>query len=260
MDIVAFNPEGFMLARILAVTILVYSGATFAQSPTAVSVEAKPTPSPWKNESELSAVLVNGNTESQSTSFKQNTSYTFSHNTIVAKGRYLSTQTNGTITANAWDASGRYERAISNYWSLFMSYGAEADRFAGYVQRDNWDIGGKYFFIKKENRELIGEAGYRNTHTYSTTGENKYENFGRLFSQYTQKISATAEGKFWIEYLPNFTNSDAYLINAEPSVSAALSSVFSVKMSYLLKYQGVVPAGFTENLDTTYSTALVANW
>lgn len=250
-----------MLARFLALTILVYSNVSFAQGQSAEATAATPpAPSPWKNESELSAVLVSGNTESQSTSFKQNTSYTFSLNTIVAKGRYLSTQTSGTTTANAWDVNGRYERALSTYWSIFTSYGAEADRFAGYVQRDSWDLGGKYFFIKKENSELIGEAGYRNTHTYLTTQQHKYENFGRLYSQYTRKFSKTSEGKLWVEYLPNFTNSDAYLFNAEPSVSAALSSIFSVKMSYLLKYQGVVPAGFTEHLDTTYSTALVANW
>lgn len=240
-----------MLARLLTLIILVYSSASFAQ-------DTMP-PSPWKNESELSAVLVSGNTDSQSTSFKQNTSYTFSLNTVVAKGRYLSTQTSGTTTANAWDAALRYERALTTYWSVYTSYGLESDRFAGYLQRNSWDLGGKYFFIKKENSELIGEAGYRNTDTY-TPPSHKTENFGRLFSQYTRKISKTAEGKLWVEYLPNFTNSDAYLFNAEPSLSAAISSIFSVKMSYLLKYQGVVPAGFREHLDTTYSTALVANW
>lgn len=248
-----------MLARFLALTILVYSGSAFAQAQSAESVTAKPLVSPWKNESELSAVLVSGNTDSQSTSFKQNTSYTFSRNTLVAKGRYLSTQTSGTVTANAWDASGRYERALSTYWSVYTSYGAESDRFAGYVQRNSWDLGGKYFFVKKENSEFIGEAGYRYTDTY-TPPSHKYENFGRLYSQYNRKFSKTAEYKLWVEYLPNFTNSDAYLINAEPSLSAALSGVFSVKMSYLLKYQGVLPPGFQEHLDTTYSTALVANW
>jgi putative salt-induced outer membrane protein len=245
------------MARYLAISFLFCVSSAFAQSPTAESVPAS---SPWKNESELSAVIVSGNTDSQSTSFKQKTSYTFEQNTLVAKGRYLSTLTSGTTTARAWDASGRYERALSNYWSVYTGYGSESDIFAGYVQRDSFDLGGKYFFIKKENQEFIGEAGYRNTHTYLTPPAHKYENFGRLFSQYTQKLSKTSDAKLWLEYLPNFTNSDAYLFNAEPSLSAALSTMFSVKMSYLLKYQGVVPAGFTEHLDTTYSTALVANW
>jgi putative salt-induced outer membrane protein len=244
------------MARTLALCVLLFSMVSFAQEQSAEKVEVK---SPWKNESELSAVIISGNTDSQSTSFKQTSSYTFSHNTLLAKGRYLTTRTSGVNTARAWDATGRYERALSNYWSVYTSYGAESDIFAGYIQRDNLDIGAKYFFIKKEKQELIGESGYRYTHTYSP-GSNKYENFGRLYSQYKQKITETAEGKFWIEYLPNFSNSDAYLLNAEPSLSVSISKIFSVKMSYLMKYQGVVPAGFTEHLDTTYSTALVANF
>lgn len=245
------------MARLLALIVLVYSSCTYAQSQTAEPVEP---PSPWKNESELSEVLVSGNTDSQSTSLKQKTSYTFSLNTIVARGRYLTTETNGAISARAWEANGRYERALSTYWSVYTSYGAESDIFAGYIQRDNYDLGAKYFIIKKETEEFISEAGDRYTHTYAIPSANRYENFGRLFAQYARKISKTADAKLWVEYLPNFTNSDAYLINAEPSVTASLSSVFSVKMSYLMKYQGVVPAGFSEHLDTTYSTALVANW
>lgn len=254
-----------MLARILALTVLVcslvYSDGAIAQSQSAEATAQKaPALSPWKNESELSVVLVSGNTDSQSTSLKQKTSYTFDQNTLVARGRYLATETGSSTTARAWEANGRYERALSTYWSAYTSYGAESDFFAGYVQRDNFDLGGKYFIVKRANRELITEAGYRYTHTYAIPSQDKYENFGRLFAQWSQKISANADVKFWAEYLPNFTNSDAYLINAEQSVSVSISRIFSVKMSYLMKYQGVVPPGFAEHLDTTYSTALVASW
>lgn len=250
-----------MLARVLALTVLVYGHFAVAQDTTATTVQAAPSASAWKNESELSEVLISGNTDSQSTSLKQKTSFTFSNlNTIVGSGRYLMTQSNGTTTARAWDATGRYERALTNYWSLYTSYGAESDIFAGYIQRDNFDLGAKYYFIKRDNENLIGEVGYRNQHSYLVPGINRTENLGRIFSEYSKKFSKTSEGKIYVEYLPNFTNSKAYQLNAEPSLSAAISSIFSVKMSYLMKYQGVVPAGLREHLDTTYSTALVANW
>ena len=246
------------MARVLGLLILILSTAAFAQDQTKESVA--PVVSPWKNESELSAVIVSGNTDSQSTSFKQKTSYTFALNTLLARGRYLTTQTSGTNTAKAWEANGRYERSLSTYWSVYTSYGAESDFFAGYVQRDNFDLGAKYYIIKAKDREFVAESGYRYTATYALPSSHRYENFGRLYSQYTQKIGDNAEGKLWVEYLPNFTNSDAYLVNAESSVSVALSKVFSLKMSYLMKYQGAVPAGFREHLDTTYSTALVATF
>lgn len=65
-------------------------------------------------------------------------------NALTATGSYLRTTSAGTETAKAWDASLRYERIFSELWSAFIQQGAEADVYAGYVERDNTDLGAKY--------------------------------------------------------------------------------------------------------------------
>ena len=69
--------------------------------------------------------------------------------------------------------------------------------------------------------------------------------------------------KYWLEYLPNFSDSEAYLANTEASLNVMLSQMFSLKISYLMKYQNVAPVlnGVEgEKIDTSYTTSLVANF
>lgn len=222
----------------------------------------------WSNEAELALVTTSGNTETESYSGKQKTTYVQEVNSYSLSGRYLQTKTAGVETAKSWDAYGRYERALSTYWSAFVQYGAEADPYAGYIQRDNADIGGKYFFYKEDTLNLFAEAGYRSTNTQfagaptatpPVPGSVARENFGRLYVEYAQKITETLSVRYWVEYLPNFTNSTAYFVNTEPSATVMLNSIFSLKTAYLIKYRNEVTAG-AEYADKTFTTSIVAKF
>lgn len=213
-----------------------------------------------KHQSEASLVQVTGNTESESYSAKQKTSYTQDLNSYTLMGSYLRTKANSTETARSWDTSLRYERELSTMWSAFLQQGAESDVYSGYVQRDNSDIGGKYFIIKSEPKHFLTELGYRYIKTYSTLGQTTYVNSARLYLEYAQSLNESVRAQVWIEYLPNFKDSDAYLINYEPSLSVMLSKVFSLKVSRLTKYQNVPPAGKDKKEDVRFTTSLVANF
>lgn len=212
----------------------------------------------WAHESEVALVTTGGNTETESYSAKQKTSYTESFNVYTITGRYLQTKTGGVETAKAWDAGVRYERTLSDAWSAFLGASAEADPYAGYIQRDNVDLGGKYFFIKADKQNFFSEAGYRSTKTY-TAADNKRENFGRLYVEYAQSLNESLSLKYWLEYLPNFSNSNAYLVNTEPSLNVMLNSIFSLKTAYLVKYRNEVAAGAKKS-DTTFTTSVVAKF
>lgn len=217
--------------------------------------------SPWAHESEAAIVNVDGNTKSESYSAKQKTVYTFDMNAMTAAGRYLQTKASNVETAKSWEASLRYERIFSDMWSGFLQHGAESDIYAGYVQRDNTDLGAKYFFIKSEARNLFSELGVRYTSTLPTGTAKKDSNTsGRLYAEYSDKITDTLSGKFWVEYLPNFKDSDAYLVNYEPSISVMISQVFSLKVAYLVKYHNKTATPTEKKEDTTFTTALVAKF
>lgn len=220
----------------------------------------------WKNETEISVVQTRGNTATDSYSARQRTSYLEGMNTYILSGRYLETRTSGIESAKAWDAGFRYERAITDLWSSFAGISSEADTYAGFKQRNFFDLGGKYSIIKSEERNLSAEAGYRRGATYFTNNTDATDNYARFFLDYSQKLNEAVSFRIWAEYLPNFTRSEAYLANGEPSVSVMLSKVFFLKMAYLMKYRNeIIPAAPTnsaasERLDTTFTTSIAARF
>ncbi len=215
----------------------------------------------WAHESELGIVTVSGNTDSESYNAKEKTVYNFDQNAITSTARFLETKTAGVESAKQWEAALRYERILSDLWSLFTQHGAESDRYAGYTQRDNTDLGGKYVIIKSDTESLFSEAGSRYTKTLSAVGAaTKYESYGRLYTEYSRKLNDSVSGKFWIEYLPNFTKSKAYLVNYEPSMTVMLNSNFSLKLAYLVKFHNETLVAGEKKEDTAFSTALVAKF
>lgn len=220
----------------------------------------------WSTEAEASVVQVGGNITSESYSAKQKTSYKLESNVLAITGRYLQTRAGGVETAKQWEAAARYERELGNNWAAFIQHGAESDTFAGYIQRDYTDIGGKYYFIKTEMNTFFTEAGFRAMKTLrslpagATTPKVANENSGRLYLEYATQMNEAVSAKLWAEYLPNFEVTNAYLLNYEPSVSVMMSQIFSIKLAYLVKYNyGTVPAG-KKNEDSIFTTALVAKF
>lgn len=215
----------------------------------------------WSNESEASIVQVGGNTTSESYSAKQKTSYKVESNVIGIMGRYLQTKSLGVETAKQWEASVRYERELGTHWAAFVQHGAESDWYAGYVQRDNTDLGSKYYFVKEEAETFFTEVGLRTTKTIvAVTNEVTTFNSGRLYLEYGTKINESVTAKAWVEYLPNFKDADAYLLNYEPSLSVMMSQIFSIKLAYLVKYHNRTVTATEKKEDTTFTTALVAKF
>lgn len=229
--------------------LLLISSAAFAQEPAA----------PWTGEAEAGAIVVSGNNDSESYNAKLKTTYSVDKNNYIGFGRYLKTDSLGVESARNWEAGVRYERELTDYFSLFVGQKAESDVFNGYVQRDSTDAGIKYFLTKTDAITWTAEAGYRYQVTNPTVGEQSRDSLGRLYTEYNQKVRSDLSFKYWAEYLPNFDDADAYLANTEASLNVMLNSLFSLKVAYLLQYQNVVPAG-TKYTTTTTTMNLVAKF
>ena len=216
---------------------------------------------PWSNESEAAVVKVGGNTESESYSAKEKTTFTQSTNIWISTARYLQSKASGTETAKSWDAALRYERVFSDLWSGLIQHGAESNVYAGYLQRDNTDLGAKYTFVKSDTENALLEAGLRSTKTLSSQGADpKRESFGRLYTEYSRQINASVSAKAWVEYLPNFSDPEAYLLNYEPSLTVLMTQVFSLKMAYLVKIHNKILLATERKEDTALTTSLVAKF
>jgi putative salt-induced outer membrane protein len=209
---------------------------------------------PFAGEAEAGAIVVSGNSESENYNAKTKLVLTQDKNIYTAFGRYLQATANGVESSLQWEAGARYERELTDYISVYLGYKSESDIYNGYVQRDSSDIGGKYYFIKSDTQNWIAELGYRYSKTNPTGGGDvANDSFGRLFSEYNQSIDKALSFKYWVEYLPNLTDHDAYLANTEASLNVMLNSVFSMKFAYLLQYQNVPP---TDGKYTTSTTTM----
>lgn len=221
---------------------------------------------PLTGEAEAGAVLVSGNNESDSYSTKGKLVYTLDKNIFTASGRYLRTETKASPTATKeetarnWEAGVRYERALTDWFSVFAGHKAESDIFNGYVQRDSSDLGLKYYLTNNEKNVWFMEAGYRYQKLMPTAGAETFSNMGRLYSEYAHKMDQTLSFKYWIEYLPNFSDSEAYLVNTEASLNVMINSIFSLKVAYLVQYQNIMPAGSDTYTTKTSTVNLVAKF
>lgn len=215
----------------------------------------------FKSEDEVSMVTTGGNTEVKTYVGKTNNSYTWGENIIALKGNYTYGEAGERRNIERWDALLKYDRVLEKKMSLFVSELIEANRFAGIDRRYNTDVGMKYTLIKNEYNETSAEAGYRYTFEkqYNNGAPDNNDSKGRLFVETNHKFNKIVSGKLWVEYLPNFTDTEDYLINIEPSFSVVLTSLLSLKISYLWNYDNEPVLGNGKH-DYTYTTGLLAKF
>lgn len=213
------------------------------------------------NESEVGILIAKGNSDSQSFSAKEAVGYSWEEvNSLKFNGRYLKAKTNGIENAFYWLTGLRYDRALNDRLGLFIGEILESDKYAGYNQKYNSDIGVKYAIIKELKFLWNGEVGYRYTIENQLRGTQNKLNYARAYTEAIKEWTQGVSSKLWYEYLPNFTIGSDYQMNTELSVSAALNRTFSVKSGYLLRYDHLLNPGSQARTDTLFTTALVAKF
>lgn len=214
----------------------------------------------FRNESALSIVAANGNSRNQTFNFAQKNGYKLDAHTVKGEYVYLRSQSADVESARNWGAALRYERLLSPRLSLYFGQGLESDPFAGIDLRYDTDAGLRYALITTDQWSWFVEAGYRYMNEGRSKAPDVFEQLGRTYSELSWKINETTSLKHWVEFLPNMTRPDGYLMNTEVSLNAILTSVLSLKVAYLLKHNNAPPPGTTIRDDTLVSTALVASF
>lgn len=212
------------------------------------------------NESELGIASANGNTKTQTFTFKQLNDYKIRSDVFSFKGRWLNAKANGVETARYLLLGLRYEKQVSNHFGIYLGEALEKDKFAGIENRYMTDLGGRYRFIESEMTKFFSEVGYRYMHEDRLDNTKNFSNMGRVYTEWEHKWNASFSTKYWAEYLPNFTEQKDWLFNTEFSISAMLNSIFSLKSGILLRYDHFPAPGINYKTDTLFSTALVAKF
>ena len=215
----------------------------------------------WGHESEASAVLTSGNASNQTFSVSQKTDYLWESDAIKTQARYLLGKASGTETARNWALGARYERSISPVLSAYLGYQLDSNIFANLDYRHIGDIGTKYFFLQGAPHTLFAEFGYRLTDEHQLNpNQQLVSHFLRAYTEWEATWTSTLGSKLYIEYLPNLSRSADWQLNSEVSLSVVLTDLLSFKTGYLFLYRNTPAGTGKKQLDTLFTTALVAKF
>jgi putative salt-induced outer membrane protein YdiY len=140
----------------------------------------------------------------------------------------------------------QYNHLYSERWYGYARGDALHDAIADVAYRFTFSPGAGYYFIKKKETSLAGEAGpailYEKLddeyHTYPTL---------RLAERFEHKFDEHA--RLWqsVEFLPPFTDPRAFLVNAEVGVETPLSKHLSLQTYVQDNYANRPAPGFEDN-------------
>ena len=212
------------------------------------------------NETELGIAVVQGNTRSQTYNAKQINNFQLDQNILSFNGRYLNAYAGNNESARYLLLSLKYIRDLTATFSVFLAQGLEKDVFAGYRSRVFTDGGVRYLFYKEDINTAYVEAGYRYSTEKRLNDSQTSTNSLRIFGDIDKKWNENIYTQLWAEYLPSFDVSNDYLFNTEVSISATITSIFSLKTAYLLRYDNLPNPGILHKTDTLLTTAIVSKF
>ncbi len=215
----------------------------------------------WSDESELAYVETGGNSETATLSFKNALQVKLSDKLAAAwKLGALSSQNAGVRNAESYFTELRGTHLFSRRFYSYLNAGWAKDTFAGLDSRIYGGPGMGYKILPGPQHFLSTEAGL-NYVTEQYTNNTKADFIaGRFFGKYEFAFNETSKFAQSLEYLHNFSDSHDYNITSETTVSSALNSNYSLKVSYSFKYDHMPVPASLDDTDTLLATALVANF
>lgn len=236
-----------MKSLILATLVLFLSFNSFAE---------------FEHIGEASVVISGGNSELSTYNVKSNNSYKFSRYTTSFGGHYTLGDASDVIIVRNWDVNAKIDTKFTKTLGAFIGEKLEGDKFSGYERRLSTDVGISDVFYTSDTQELKGEVGYRNFYekNISAAKGSKNDHMGRLNlrHRYVAKDKFVVES--YVEYLPNFSESDDYLINFGPSIAFSLTSNFSFKVGYDGRYDNQPALDGNKKLDYLYTTSIISKF
>jgi len=236
--------------------LLFFPDMTRAQAPPA----APPPPPPrWERKAELSFVSTGGNTDTQSLGLGASVVFRPPKWTTEARTAFVRNETDSVETAKSWVFDFREARALSERAEVFGRYGYLTDRFAGIEHRNTIDGGVGYKLLLGPVHMLRVDGGLGYTNEGRVTGESQSFALVNIGSAYKWQISKTADLTDSAVFTQSLEDHDEWRFANAIAISAALTHVFSLKLSNDVKFNNSPVPGF-EKTDRVTSAAIVAKF
>ncbi len=215
----------------------------------------------FSDEGELSYVQTSGNTEVTTLAAKNQAKYRFTESILGTwKAGALYSKTSGTTTAENYftDLKLDYQNTARLY--SFVNAGWMRDRFTGVDERLYGGLGEGCKFLDGPHNFLVGEVSLLYVSDRYVNDTRKSYLSGRAFAKYTYAFTEKDKFSQSVEYLHNFEDAKNYVVNSETAVIASLTSIFSLKSAYVVKYVNEPVPDTLKKTDSMLTVALVVNY
>jgi putative salt-induced outer membrane protein YdiY len=178
---------------------------------------------------------------------------------LNGKGKYLNAIAQDVQTGESFEISLRGGRKFTEFDDAFVEHTYLKNRFSGVDNRNTSSVGYGHFWFKSDEQTLRNEVGVGYTSEDRTDGTKLSFMSGLVGLLYKYKLSPTADFTHETKYLPNFKNGEDWRLTTETSISAAISSMFSSKVSWKYEHVNLPPVGKVRG-DTTTTVSLLAKF
>lgn len=160
----------------------------------------------------------------------------------------------------------RYDRFLSEHWSLFVAQSGRKDRFQGLKLRLNFDPGVAYYIFDEDKHRLWAEAGYDYQYDIRTTealraaatpierAESRHS--ARGFLGYENNLNEVLRFNTGLEYIQSVQQTKNWRVNWDVGLTSAISNSFSFATTFSLRYDNNPLTG-VRNTDTLTALNLV---
>lgn len=216
-------------------------------------------PKNWKDSAELSYVQTSGNTKTSTLSAKDLFNYDWKTSALELAGGGLGTQSGNKVTAEQYNVSEKVSIKLEGKNYTFEMTGWDKNRFAGIHDRYDTGLGVGRRLLDTADDKLFAEAGGGYISEIRIGSKNQSFGTYRGYAKYIRSLSATANASQDLEYIGNMKDTKGYRMNAETALVASINNHFSLKTSYVWKYENSPGTGFKKT-DTITAMTIIANY
>jgi putative salt-induced outer membrane protein len=169
--------------------------------------------------------------------------------------KYFYGEADDKVTADFWNTGLRVDRRLMKRLGMFVLARWDRNVLQGIASRFEESIGLDFLAIDAPRDKLIFTAGasaFQQELTPGSTSTFK-GNYpaARLAGDYKHSFTDKAYFQQTVEYLPNLSETEAYLINGETTLVAPLIANLGLKVSSVIRYNSQPPTRDGVRLKTT---------
>jgi len=220
--------------------------AAFPQAPA-------PAPRPTQLTFDLGFVNASGNSNVTSFNVGEKFSWRLERITLGQTGKVLYGKTDGSTTAESYDAGVRGDYPLGKTIGVFVIGTFQRDPFAGIAERWGGGPGVAVGLVQAPHDTLSVEGALTAQRERNISNVRASYGATRTAASFKHLFATATAFTQTLEWIANLETSDDQRVNSETALTAPLSKQIALKVSYVIRFDNLPEPGFvkTDRLLTT---------